>query len=78
MRVVSIIASGYTWSCPECGNENYLGAAPSQVVCSHCRAAFDVSDRQHRMVEIEAKQRTLFESGGEGRLEKSDLDGIPF
>ena len=78
MRSVSITASGYTWTCPECGGENYIGAAPRQVVCDRCQAAFDVADRLHRMVESNDAQIRLFEVGGEERSETSMMDEIPF
>jgi len=78
MRNVSIMASGYTWTCPECGSENYIGAAPQQVACDRCQAQFEVADQLHRMVEPQKKQIRMFEVGGDDRLEAGEMDEIPF
>jgi hypothetical protein len=78
MRNVSITASGYTWTCPECGEENYIGAAPQQVVCDRCQAQFEVADRLHRMVDPQEKQIGMFEVGWDDTLEAGEIDEIPF
>ena len=78
MRNVSITASGYTWTCPECGSQNYTGAAPQQVVCDRCQAQFEVADRLHRMDEPQEEPIRMFEVGGDDVLEAGEIDDIPF
>ena len=78
MRKISITASGYTWTCPECTSENYTGAAPQQVVCDRCQAQFEVADWLHRMVEPQDEQIGMFEVGGDDMLEAGEIDDIPF
>jgi len=78
MRKVSIIASGYTWTCPECGSDNYIGAAPQQVVCDRCHAQFEVADRVHRMVGPQEEQIRMFEVEEEDTPIAGETDDIPF
>jgi hypothetical protein len=53
MSTVVLRASGYTWKCPECGRENYTGAAPAEVACKGCHAEFQVKELHHRRMEPE-------------------------
>jgi hypothetical protein len=48
MTSVNLKASGYTWRCPECKQDNYTGAAPSSVSCSKCNGLFSVKSLVHR------------------------------
>lgn len=48
MTRVNLKASGYTWRCPECKQNNYTGAAPSSVSCSKCNGLFNVKSLMHR------------------------------
>ena len=78
MRVVSLAASGYTWTCPECGFDNYTGAAPRQVVCARCQAQFEVARMRHRMAASQDGQLGLFDAGEEGDAGVEPKGEIPF
>ena len=65
MRTVKLVASGYTWICPECSGENYTGAAPAQVMCEHCQAQFSVVGFTHRMADFQEQQMCLFDQEAE-------------
>ncbi len=56
MTSIALRASGYTWTCPECGRENYTGAAPATVRCTGCNGQFDVKELQHRRVETNSRK----------------------
>lgn len=78
MRTVKLVASGYTWSCAECGGENYTGAAPRQVVCDRCQAQFAVADLAHRMADLQEQQMNLFDLEGEESRRVALSDESPF
>jgi len=50
MSAVVLRASGYTWRCPECGRDNYTGAAPTAVRSKGCNGEFEVKELHHRRV----------------------------
>ena len=65
MKTIRLRASGYTWDCPECGCENYAGAAPEEVACEGCHARFAVSALVHRRAVRSEEQMSLFDPQGE-------------
>ena len=39
-KSVLIVASGYAWTCPECGGENVDYEIYNVMVCKGCKAAY--------------------------------------
>jgi hypothetical protein len=60
VKGIVLTASGYTWICPECGRENYTGAAPGLVSCLGCKAEWPVIRLAHRKADAEHGQTSLF------------------
>lgn len=78
MTTVQLKASGYSWRCPECDENNYTGEAPQQVVCRSCQAEFLVAGLAHHLVETVDQQLPMFNVELEDSL-SLDPDGeIPF
>jgi uncharacterized protein (DUF983 family) len=46
-QVVELIASGYEWTCPTCGEFNREIEIPSSVTCKKCRMEFWVEGADH-------------------------------
>lgn len=40
--LVALTAVGFTWECPECGQDNRVDGAPDDVTCSFCAAEYGV------------------------------------
>jgi len=78
MRTVKLVASGYTWICPECSGENYTGAATTHVMCEHCQAQFAVAGFTHRMADLQKQQMCLFDQEGERSRGVAPSDELPF
>lgn len=49
METVSIIASGYEWDCPRCGNDHQLSAYPRNqfVQCECCEQEYQLDLPDH-------------------------------
>jgi hypothetical protein len=78
MTTVQLKASGYSWRCPECDENNYTGEAPQQVVCRNCKAEFLVAGLAHRLAKIGDQQLCMFDAELKDSL-SLDPDGeIPF
>ena len=46
---VVLVASGYSWRCPECEDVSYVSDAVNEnVTCEHCQGEFTVAEVQHR------------------------------
>jgi hypothetical protein len=65
MTSVTLHASGYTWNCPECGRENYTGAAPASVHCAKCNGDFQVQSLHHRHSDPQDSKRNGKHAGGQ-------------
>lgn len=61
MNGIVLTASGYAWTCPECGRQNYTGAAPGSVTCLGCRAEWTVVRLAHRKAETSHRQASLLD-----------------
>ena len=50
MTDVELIASGYEWRCPDCGEAGYEAGVPSsgRVFCTVCGGSFAVAATHHR------------------------------
>lgn len=46
-ETVSLIASGYDWQCPNCGNENMEMEYSEKVVCKECSEIFKADLPDH-------------------------------
>ena len=47
MQTVDLIASGYEWTCPECGNLHHEIEANGPVVCDCCKKVFETNPPEH-------------------------------
>jgi DNA-directed RNA polymerase subunit RPC12/RpoP len=47
METVDLIASGYEWSCPKCGELNREIEITENVKCSKCGGEFEVGEVNH-------------------------------
>ncbi len=50
MTEVVLVASGYEWRCPDCGEAGYEAGVPSngRVFCTACGGSFTVAATHHR------------------------------
>ena len=47
MKTVELIASGYEWTCPECGKLRNEIEITAEVYCPECDARFEVLEFHH-------------------------------
>ena len=52
MTDVILVASGYEWRCPDCGEVEYEAVVPSdgRVRCAVCGGSFAVASAHHRSI----------------------------
>ena len=51
---ITLIASGYSWRCPECDTMSFIKSASMvNVSCENCLSKFSVSDIRHRVDQLD-------------------------
>jgi DNA-directed RNA polymerase subunit RPC12/RpoP len=48
---IHVTPAGYKFDCPECKEENFLGAATKKVKCGKCKAIYPVQYLQHNQTD---------------------------
>jgi hypothetical protein len=48
MENVTLTATGYDWTCPGCGKNNYEGKKKFEVVCARCKKGSSVTEVKHK------------------------------
>ena len=58
-ETVTLIASGYPWTCPDCKHENYMAYAVRYAQCEECHESFEVEALVHKIGASHPKKLVL-------------------
>ncbi len=58
-ETVTLVASGYPWSCPDCAHQNYLAVAVRFARCEACQEEFEVEALVHKIGASQPKKLVL-------------------